>query len=383
MDIITKGKLKTLAEATSDYCISMFMPTHRTGKETEQDPIRFRNLLRNIENRLLDKEIRRPDVVEMIKPAENFLQQAGVWHHMSDGLALFFSATSFECFRLPLKFDELVVISQSYHLKPLLPFFARDGHFYILALSQNQIKLMEATRHSVDEINIEESLPNLAEAMQYERFYKDVQFHTGTSANQGGGGAAMFHGHDPSDDDKKRLLRWFHKVDEALSTFLTGEQSPLVLAGVDYLFPLYKEANSYLHLVEDGISGNPEELSSMELHEKAWPIIKPIFSKIEEEAHEKYNEVKEKGLTTNAIDEVVPAALHGRMETLFVAVGEQIWGKFDSDNLTIQVHLEHQPEDVDLLNLAAIQTFLNGGTVYAVDPMDVPDENLVAAIFRY
>jgi len=121
----------------------------------------------------------------------------------------------------------------------------------------------------------------------------------------------------------------------------------------------------------------------MELHEKAWPIIKPIFSKIEEEAHEKYNEVKEKGLTTNAIDEVVPAALHGRMETLFVAVGEQIWGKFDSDNLTIQVHLEHQPEDVDLLNLAAIQTFLNGGTVYAVDPMDVPDENLVAAIFRY
>jgi hypothetical protein len=383
MDIITKGKLKTLAEATSDYCISMFMPTHRTGKETEQDPIRFRNLLRKIENSLLDKGIRRPDVVEIIKPAENFLQQAGVWQHMSDGLALFFSANSFETFRLPLKFDELVVITQSYHLKPLLPFFARDGHFYILALSQNQIKLLEATRHTVDEINIEKSLPNLAEAMQFERFYKDVQFHTGTSANQGGGSAAMFHGHDPSDDDKKRLLRWFHKVDELLSTSLTGEQSPLVLAGVDYLFPIYKEVNSYLYLVEDGISGNPEELSAMELHEKAWPIIRPIFSMIEEEAKEKYYELKEKGLTSNAIDQVVPAALHGRVETLFVAVGEQIWGRHNSDNLTIQVHQEHQPEDEDLLNLAAIQTFLNGGTVYAVETETVPDGNPVAAILRY
>jgi hypothetical protein len=71
------------------------------------------------------------------------------------------------------------------------------------------------------------------------------------------------------------------------------------------------------------------------------------------------------------------------VETLFVAVGEQIWGRHNSDNLTIQVHQEHQPEDEDLLNLAAVQTFLNGGTVYAVETEKVPDGNPVAAILRY
>ena len=37
----------------------------------------------------------------------------------------------------------------------------------------------------------------------------------------------------------------------------------------------------------------------------------------------------------------------------------------------------------DLLNIAAIQTFLNSGTVYAVEPDAVPGQGPVAAVFRY
>lgn len=383
MDIITKDDLKTLSEITSDVCISFFLPTHRTGRETEQDPIRFKNLLRDVEKRLLEKGIRRPDVENILKPAQILLEKSGFWNHQSDGLAVYISPERFQTYRLPITLDELIVISNGFHLKPLLPFFARDGHFYILALSQNEIRLLEGTRHTVDEVDVEELLPNLAEAMRFEHYTDNVQYHTGTSATQNGENAAMYHGHDPSDDDKNRLLRWFQKIDDELSPFFAVEQSPVILAGVDYLFPIYKEANSFPHIVEEGISGNPEELSSMELHEKAWPIIRPIFSKLGEEARDKYFEVKEKGQTSIAIDEIVPAALHGRVETLFVAIGEQIWGGYNRDKLTIQVHQEYQPEDEDLLNLAAIQTFLKGGTVYAVEPENVPDGKSAAAIFRY
>ena len=383
MDIITKGKLKTLAEATSDYCISMFMPTHRTGKETEQDPIRFKNLVKDVENRLFEEGIRRPDVENFLKPANDLLLKSGYWEHQSDGLVVFISSKIFQAFRLPISFEELAIVSTSFHLKPLLPFFARDGHFYILALSQNQVRLLEGTRHSVDEVDVEEVIPNMAEAMQFERYYKNVQFRTGTSASQGGESAGMFHGHDPSDDDKNRILRWFHKIDDEVSTFFTVEQSPVILAGVDYLFPIYKEANSFPHIVEDGIPGNPEELSAMELHEKAWPLVRPIFSKLEEEAQDKYFELKAKDQTSNAIDEIVPAALHGRVDTLFVAVGEQIWGSFHQENSTIRVHNEHQTGDEDLLNLAAVQTFLNGGTVYALELENVPDGKSAAVILRY
>jgi hypothetical protein len=50
------------------------------------------------------------------------------------------------------------------HVKPLLPFLASDGVFYILALSQNQLRLLAGTRHTVDEIDLENVPETLSEA---------------------------------------------------------------------------------------------------------------------------------------------------------------------------------------------------------------------------
>jgi hypothetical protein len=68
---------------------------------------------------------------------------------------------------------------------------------------------------------------------------------------------------------------------------------------------------------------------------------------------------------------------------LFVAVGFQQWGTFDPATNTVWVHEEAEPGDEDLLDFAAIQTLLNRGTVYAVEPEKVPDETLLAAVSRY
>jgi hypothetical protein len=109
-------------------------------------------LLREVEERLQDKGLRSPDVREILKPVERLVQESGFWRHQSDGLAVFFTAEEFHYYRLPLPFEELVVISDHFHRRPLLPFFASDGHFYILALSQNQVRLLEGTRYTVDDI---------------------------------------------------------------------------------------------------------------------------------------------------------------------------------------------------------------------------------------
>jgi len=47
------------------------------------------------------------------------------------------------------------------------------------------------------------------------------------------------------------------------------------------------------------------------------------------------------------------------------------------------LHEEAKPGDEDLLDLAAVQTLLNGGTVYAVELEKVPDGASLAAVFRY
>jgi hypothetical protein len=156
-----------------------------------------------------------------------------------------------------------------------------------------------------------------------------------------------------------------------------------VLAGVDTLFPLYKEVNTYPHLMEEGVPGTPEEMKPENLHPQAWAIVEPEFKKEREAGAARYRQLAGTGKTTTDIAEAVLAAHHGRIEVLFVAVGVQVWGRFDSEKDRVDVHESPEPGDEDLLDLTAIQTLLKGGTVYAVSSEEVPDQGLVAAVLRY
>jgi hypothetical protein len=89
------------------------------------------------------------------------------------------------------------------------------------------------------------------------------------------------------------------------------------------------------------------------------------------------------GLASNIVEEIVPAANHGRVGLLFVARGCQRWGTFDSDSSQVQVFSGKEPNAEDLLDLAAMQTYLNGGTVYALARDKMPEGALMAAVYRY
>jgi hypothetical protein len=382
MDIITTQDLQTLMASEDGWCVSLFMPAHRAGRGTEQDPIRFRNLLSQVEKRLLDKGLRTPDVRKFLEPAERLSLDSDFWRRQSDGLAVFFTSGNLYAYRLPLPFSELVVVSERFHLKPLLPFFSSDGQFYILALSQKQARVLKGSRHTVDEIELENLPKSLAEALPFDQFEKQLQFHTGTTSSRTER-AGVFHGHDPRDDDKDKILRWFHKIDAELSRMLANERAPVVLAGVEFLFSLYEEANSYPHLLKEGVKGNPDELKPSELHEKAWPVVQPVFTQAQHKAAAQFHQLIESGGATADVKKALLAAHHGRVETLFVALGVQMWGAFYPDTAAVDIHDQAQPGDLDLLDLAATETLLKGGAVYAVEPDQVPNQGALAAIFRY
>ena len=52
MDILTRAELEQLMRKEQPGCVSIYLPTHRTGVETQQDPIRLKNLLREAEKQL-------------------------------------------------------------------------------------------------------------------------------------------------------------------------------------------------------------------------------------------------------------------------------------------------------------------------------------------
>jgi hypothetical protein len=383
MNGLSKEELKTLVGKPAVPCISIYMPTHRVFPEMKQDPIRFKNLLREAEERLNALGLRSPNAKKLLKPARDLIRDTFFWRHQADGLATFISSDVFYHYRLPLKFDQLLVVSDRFHIKPLLPLFSHDGRFYILALSQNDVRLFQCTRYSVMEVKLENIPRSLSEALKYDDPEKQLQFHT-RAPMAGGERAAMFHGQGVGKDDtKENILRFFHLLDRGMYASLGKESTPLVLAGVDYLLPIYRQANSYPHLMEQGIAGNPEGLKGEDLHDQAWRVVQPYFRNAMEKAVASYRQLAGSGRTSNNLNEIVPGAYEGRVDILFVALGVQHWGVFDSK--TRQVHLHHAPEpgDEDVLDFAAAHTYLNGGTVYGLEPEEMPDEMPLAAVFRY
>jgi len=395
MNLFAIDKLTALATESNSTCISIYTPMERLGSETQQNPIRFKNLMREAQTQLLELGMGEQDANNLLKPVHE-LDTYEFWQHQSDGLAILLSPNQFHYYRLPIAFAELTVVTDHFHLKPLLQLLSGDGQFYILGLSQNQVRLFQGTRYYIHEIPLKDiqvtDLPdvpnvpnNMAEALQYDDPEKSLQFHTGpSSGGSGSDRSAIFHGQGGgSDDHKDDLLRYFHQVNSGLESFLRNEKAPLILAGVDYLLPIYQQANTYPHLMPHGITGNPELLKPEELHTQAWEIVQPHFESAKEAAINRYQELHSTEKTANTIEQVIPAAYFQRVEALFVPVGKQVWGVFDPEANSVQIHTQHEAGDEDLLDLAALHTLSNGGTIYAVEPEEVPENNLIAAIFRY
>ena len=381
--MFTADDLKAITDAQEGNCVSIFMPTHRTAADIHKDTIRFKNLVRETQETLTNMGVRKVDAQNFTDPLQGLLGDRAFWEHQSDGLAAFLSARLFRYYRLPIGLEELVVVANRFHMKPLLPLVAGDIRFYVLAISQNQVRLLECSRYSVRELDPGPVPKSLAEALKHDDPERQLQFHTGTSTGTGKR-PALFHGHGVGvDDTKDNILRYFRQIDRGLCNLVQGKKAPLVLAGVDYLFPIYREASSYGNLFDDGIAGNPEGMSAHELHHQAWRIVEPYFHENESEAVARYNEFQGTDRVTNDLKEVIPAAYYGRVELLFVAVGVQQCGTFDPKNNRVDIREKPEPYDMDLLDFAAVQALTKGGAVFALPPEKVPDGGLLAALIRY
>jgi hypothetical protein len=388
MAILSQSDFKALIEQTHDPCLSLYMPTYRIGAEMQQNLIQFRNLLRDAEQKFLARGVRRPEVEALLEPAQALLSEHPFWEHQAEGLAVFLAPEVFQPYRVPLKLNRFAIVADRFHVKPLLPLFIADGQFYVLTLSQNAVRLFQGTRFSIQAVELKGIPTSLAEAMRYTVVGKQLQFHTSTQAPGGPGGRrqAMFFGESAErDEEKTNLLQFFQQVDEGLRHRLKDIRRPLVLAGVDYLLPLYREASEYPNILPEGIPGNPDRLNAEALQARAWEIVEPIFQSTQQGAFEHYQELAGSGSpqASSDLQSILTAAYIGRVHTLWVARDQLQWGLFDPATTRIYFHQSPEASSVDLLDLAVAYTVLNGGAAYAVELAHVPHQQLAAAVFRY
>lgn len=366
--------------------ISIFIPTDRAG-DGQAAKIRYKNQLSEVVDKLMDDKIQenplsKNEALAYTAKAYELLDNKEFWSYQSDGLAVFLDENTFEYYSIPLDFNTFNYVGNVFYLRPTIPAINHDARFFILALSQNEVKFYEGSNHSITPVIIDDLVPtSLEESMAS----IDIEYPAEMQAHSGGA-SPVFHGQGGEKDGKTdRIIDYFRMVDKGLMEMLHDEKAPLIIAAVDYLVPIYKNVSSYSNIVETHISGNVENDAPALLHEKAWSMLEPILGKDFSEKQDVFGENLPRDKASIAVDQITAAALNGRVDTLFTDKNSSIyWGIYNQTNNTVIIQKEQNKMNTCLLNFSAIRTFLQGGMVYNVDRTEMPYQlSIMNAIYRF
>merc|ERR1711974_335748 len=129
-----------------------------------------------------------------------------------------------------------------------------------------------------------------------------------------------YHGQGGAESElKSELKRYFSAIDEGLMTILNEDQKPpMIVCCLNFHFPIYQDANTYQNLFPQHVSGNPADKDIFLMHEEAWKILQPYFDKTRQEKLDQLQQFIGTGKASSDIQEIIPAAVDGKIDTLFV-----------------------------------------------------------------
>lgn len=390
MPILTEEQFESLAKFDNDPCVSIYIPTTRTGKDVleEKDRIQLKSQWKKVYEKLKAKNFSQEKIDKLGEPIEKLIDDKNFWRHQSDGLAIFVADGVFEKFTVPVPFEAFTYVSDHFYLKPLVPMFNKDGRFYLLHLQLEEVKLYEATQYTIGEVDVSDLTPDqLEDRVGYDYEQKNSKHKTqrnniGANPN----GTSTQHGYEPASRDRKsEILRYFTAVDKGIYKLLSNESVPLVVACQDSLFPIYQEASRYNNLYPEVVPGNPEADydNIFELHAAALDVLEPHFRKNMDKKMEEFNELNPER-TSSVVSDILPAIYEGKVDTLFLQNREDLWGTYDEEMAKVKIDKEQTSENLSLMNLAAVKVLEQGGKVYLPEGHFMPNkESKMNAVFRY
>jgi hypothetical protein len=367
--------IRTLALRPATLTASLTMPVHRSGQDHQQNHLRMKNLLKEAENQL-GEVVTAAEAEAILAPAHTLVAHTAFWSNSHEGLALFCNSGGCTQVWSPLALPEEVVVGEHCQIKSLLPALQDNGAFCLLEISQHGVRLHAGTRFTFRALPLAESVHQVAEKLAAEH-------HGGVRSIHGGGqGDARHFGSAGEEKGSEAVKQYYRRVDAAMCDLLHGQTAPLVLAGVENQFPLYRAVNTYPHLVATGITGNTTPLTTAELHAQAWKIVEPLFRQATDEACARALRLHASGLASYDLDTILRAAAHGRVDDLFVADDSERWGH-EKANGGVTVHSQRHPGDEEILNSALIKAMAHGGRIHVLPRAAMPGGGAIAGVFRY
>lgn len=365
-DIPDRERVGRLLAYRGPCCVSIYLPTdHASPGNAER--IEFKNLAAEGMQQMRDAKFPASQTDPVEEAMADLVDDDVFWRYLARSLAVFATPESLVTFRLANRLVPNVEVADRYFVKPLLRSVTFPQVGLVLALAQGSVRVVEvAADAGVWELSIPDMPTDVAGAVRK----ASIADRAPSGRIQG------------SEGQKVRMRQYARAIEQTLRPTLAGGDTPLILAGTEPLVSIYRSVNTYPHLAERTLPGNPEAASPEELGERARSVLDEMNGQTLKEIRELWGIRTGQGRTLTDVAEVARAATHGAVDTVLVDMDEQIAGFVDEDSGAVTF----EPEDAinyGVIDEIARRVWLNGGRVLAVREEDIPGDQGVAAILRY
>ena len=383
MSTLDKDYAAGLLDKCDPPCLSLYQPTHRHHPDNQQDPIRFRNLVKELEEPLR-QQFSKDDIQTLLQPFLALANDMDFWNHTLDGLAVLGARGIFRVYKLQRPVTEFALVADSFHTKPLMRILQSADRYQVLGLNRQEIRLFEGNRDALDEIELARTVPKtITEALGDEL----IEPHR-TVASYGGigdGHSPMHHGHGGKESEVDiDAERFFRAIDRGI---LEHHSKPagltLILAALPQHHHLFHQVSHNPLLIEDSIEVHPDSLTIEELRQRAWQILEPHYLARLAKLVEEFGNAKSKGLGDDVLVQVAKAIVAGRVATLMIEAVRKIPGRIDSATGEIEFGDLSHPEVDDVLDDLGELALKKGGQIVIVPAERMPTDTGIAAIYRY
>lgn len=373
---------QSLAQEQAGPCATLYLPTFPGRPEEFQDHVRLKNLAMQARQGMIDHGTRPQDAETLVQRVLSLSKEDSFWHDRNQGLAIYLSNSVFKAWRLPLGLQEYVHVGRRFQLAPILPLFTQDLLYYVLAISENQVHLYKGSLLQFEDVSSNELSIGLKESLRYVPVDGSGQVHSG--ALSFGKSGSIHHGQGGTPDAHRAdLIAFMRQVNSRVDQVLHDANEPLLLASTPANISAFREVSTYGHLLDETLPGNVDHLSTHEIHAKSWQIVEGLIKQRELRAIEEFKSLANSDRASTKPSEIIPAAIQGRVKTLFLDQGVHLWGEFDVQSQSVHSRAEPRHGDDDLFDRAAVEAVLKHGQVFLQKPESSPSSSPIAAVFRY
>jgi hypothetical protein len=365
----------------SNPCISLYQPTHMYSPENKQDLIVYKNLIRKIENSLKQK-YQKKVLSSIMKPFYQIENEKNFWDNTLDGLAIFTNQNKCIVYKLYKPVQELVIVAESFHIKPLIRIFQSVDKYHLLGLSHNDFSLYEGNRYGFEKVRIDPDTHRTLKEVLGEQHADSYVTH---GSYGGAGETTMYHGHGGKKDEiEKDIEKFFVYVDRfILENYSKPSKLPLILVSLKENHNIFKKISHNPYLMEEGIKGSYDSFGINQLKERAWEIMEAIYLEKTKNLVNTFENAKASSIGSDDLVQITMAAFESRVGTILIEADRIIPGKIDYNTGKIELGNIKDPDFDDVLDDLAELVLKKKGEVVVLPKERMPSDTGVAATYRY